>query len=126
MCWHQGVVYVADSPDLWRLRDADGDGIAEVQEKIFTGFGEGTARLNVQALVNSLTPGPDGRIYGTAAANGGVPRRSDAPAGSGISVRGRDFSFDPDTLEFRAEPGGRLHRSGAAGGDDAELGSFMD
>ena len=106
VCWHQGVVYVAASPDLWRLRDADGDGIAEVQEKIFTGFGEGTARLNVQALVNSLTPGPDGRIYGAAAANGGVVRRPDAPAGSGVSVRGRDFSFDPATLDFREEPGG--------------------
>ncbi len=106
VCWHKGSVYVAAAPDLWRLRDADGDGVAEVREIIFTGFGEGAARLNVQALFNSLTPGPDGRIYGAAAANGGLIRRPDAPAGSGISVRGRDFSFDPDTLDFRAEPGG--------------------
>ena len=104
--WHKGAVYVAASPDLWRLRDEDRDGIAEVREKIFTGFGDGAVRLNVQALVNSLTVGPDGRIYGSAAANGGIVRLPGAPVGSGISVRGKDFSFDPGTLDFRAEPGG--------------------
>ena len=106
VCWHQGFVYVAASPDLWRLRDADGDGVAEIREVILTGFGDGMEKLNVQALFNSLTPGPDGRIYGAAAANGGMVRRPDAPAHSALSVRGRDFSFDPVTLDLRAETGG--------------------
>lgn len=103
---YKGAVYVAATPDLWRLRDRDGDGVADLREVIFTGFGEGTERLNVQALFNSLTPGPDGRIYGAAAANGGNIRRPEAAAGTGISARGKDFSFNPDTLDFRAEPGG--------------------
>lgn len=104
---YRGAVYVAATPDLWRLRDTDGDGVADVKEVIFTGFGEGTQRLNVQALFNSLTVGPDGRIHGAAAANGGNVHRPGASAGQGsVSVRGADFSFDPETLDFRAEPGG--------------------
>ncbi|MES2707892.1 MAG: PVC-type heme-binding CxxCH protein [Verrucomicrobiota bacterium] len=100
------AVYVAATPDIWRLRDTDGDGVADAREVIFTGFGDGMERLNVQALVNSLTLGPDGRIYGATAPNGGSVRRPGAPEGQGVSVRGRDFSFDPDTLDFRTEPGG--------------------
>ncbi|MDB6135906.1 MAG: hypothetical protein JWM59_4149 [Verrucomicrobiales bacterium] len=105
LCW-QEAVYVAATPDIWRLRDADGDGLMEEREVIFTGFGDGMGRLNVQALVNSLASGPDGRIYGATAPNGGLIRRPGTPEGQGISVRGRDFSFDPKTLNFRAEPGG--------------------
>ncbi len=106
VCWHKDRIYVTASPDIWCLQDTDDDGVADVTERIFTGFAEGMAKPNVQALLNSLTPGPDGRIYAAAAANGGTVRRANAPAGSGISLRGRDFSFDPDTLDFRAEPGG--------------------
>src|SRR5690606_19133263 len=48
-CWNGGV-FVAAAPDLWFCKDTDGDGRADVQEKIFTGFG----RSNVQGLVNTL------------------------------------------------------------------------
>ena len=43
----KGGVFVAAAPDLWYFKDTDGDGEAEVREKLFTGFGfrndEGTA-----------------------------------------------------------------------------------
>lgn len=45
------------------LEDKDGDGRAEVREKVFTGFGSGLERLNGQALMNSPQWGQDNRIH---------------------------------------------------------------
>ena len=69
-CWNGGV-FVAAAPDLWFCKDTDGDGRAEVQEKIFTGFGRG----NVQGLVNTLLWGPDNRIHGATSSGGAELRR---------------------------------------------------
>lgn len=103
-CWDGGV-FVAATPDIHYFKDTDGDGVADEKKVVFTGFGEGAARLNVQALVNSLQWGPDNRIWGATAGNGGAIRRPDQPASEAVSVRGADFSFDPKTLDFRAENG---------------------
>lgn len=94
-CW-KGGVFVAASPDIHYARDTDGDGVADERRVVLSGFGEGRA-LNVQALVNSLTFGPDNRIWGAAAANGGVVK--------GVNLNGADFSFDPEKLDIRAETG---------------------
>jgi quinoprotein glucose dehydrogenase len=58
---HEGDVYYANVPDLWRLRDEDGDGKAEVQERMSTGYGVRTS-LSGHDL-HGLTWGPDGKIY---------------------------------------------------------------
>lgn len=105
---HNGGVFVGATPDVWFAKDTDGDGVADEKRVVFTGFGEGAPRLNVQALFNSFTRGPDGRVYGATAANGGRVRKVDAdgrPAEEAVNVNGADFSFDPDTLDFRAESG---------------------
>jgi len=52
---------------------------------------------------------PDNRIHGSASSNGGQITRPDAPDQKPVSVSGRDFSFDPRTLELRAESGGAQH-----------------
>ena len=105
-CWDGGV-FVAASPDIWFVRDTDGDGVADERRVVFTGFGAGREKLNVQALVNSLTWGPDNRIHGATAGNGGLIHRirDGQPAGDPVNVTGADFSFDPVTLDFRAESG---------------------
>lgn len=103
-CWDGGV-FVAATPDIHYFKDTDGDGVADEKKVVFTGFGEGAARLNVQALVNSLQWGPDNRIWGATAGNGGIIRRPDQPASEAIPVRGTDFSFDPRTLDLRPENG---------------------
>src|SRR5262249_45648074 len=36
---YQGDVFVTVYPDLWRLRDRDGDGVADEKESLFRGFG---------------------------------------------------------------------------------------
>lgn len=123
-CWDGGV-FVAATPDLLFAKDTDGDGRADVRETVFTGFAGDTPpeRLNVQTLVNSLQWGPGARLHGATGPGGGRVRLADTPftrawrAAAGVTappppaldLDGRDFSFDPRTLGFRAEPGGGQH-----------------
>ncbi|MBC8326032.1 MAG: c-type cytochrome [Verrucomicrobia subdivision 3 bacterium] len=101
-----GGVYVGVTPDLFFFKDTDGDGVSDTQKKIFTGFGK--ARLNVQGIFNSLRWGLDNRIHGATAHNGGDITQPGTD-GKPVSLRGRDFSFDPRTREFRAESSTAQH-----------------
>ena len=102
-CW-KGGLFVAASPDILYLEDQDGDGVAEKRTVVFSGFGAGLNRLNMQALVNGLQWGPDGRIYGSTASNGGLVKARD-PKAKVLNLRGSDFSFDPHSLDLRPESG---------------------
>lgn len=57
----RGEIYVTNIPHLWKLRDADNDGKAEVREKLSTGYGVRTALLGHD--LHGLTWGPDGKLY---------------------------------------------------------------
>ncbi|MDE0595703.1 MAG: hypothetical protein OSB65_10700 [Roseibacillus sp.] len=103
VCW-KGGLFVAASPDILYLEDRDGDGVAEKRTVVFSGFGAGLNRLNMQALVNGLQWGPDGRIYGSTASNGGLVKARD-PKAKALNLRGSDFSFDPHSLDLRPESG---------------------
>jgi len=126
-CWRGGV-FIGATPDLLYAKDTDGDGVADVREPVFTGFAGdytpfATNKLNVQALLNSFHWGVDQRIHGATSMSGGAVRLVDSeftrawragqgllpPGATAVSLRGRDFSFDPRTLELRAEPGGGQH-----------------
>lgn len=48
-------------PDLWRLSDADGDGVAEARERHSTGYGVRVALLGHDS--HGLAIGHDGRLY---------------------------------------------------------------
>lgn len=98
ICWDGGV-FVLAPPKLWYFKDADGDGVADERRVIFNGFN----RDNVQAIANNLKWGLDGRIYGAGGRNPSVLTRD----GKELLKLGRvDFSFDPRTLDLRAETGG--------------------
>lgn len=103
VCWKGGVL-VSASPEILYLGDRDGDGVSDEKRVVFTGFGAGLKRLNMQALVNGLQWGPDGRIHGSTASNGGLVKAND-PKAKSLSLRGSDFSFDPELLDLRAESG---------------------
>lgn len=128
-CWNGGV-FLGATPDLIYAKDTDGDGVADMREVVFTGFASSyapyaTNQLNVQALLNSFQWGIDQRIHGATSVSGGKVRRNESPfvrhwreqAGIApaateneeINLSGRDFSFDPRTLQLRAEPGGGQH-----------------
>lgn len=98
--WNGGVLVTA-APDLWFLKDTDGDGVADERRVLFTGFGTG----NQQLRVNGLYWGLDGWVYGANGRSDGEIRPggdSNAPA---VSLRGRDFRFRPDTGEFETLAG---------------------
>ncbi|MCX6851248.1 MAG: c-type cytochrome [Verrucomicrobia bacterium] len=107
LTWANGGLYVGATPDIWRFEDKDGDGKAEVREKVFTGFGSGLKILNVQGLMNSFQWGQDNRIHVLAGGgNRGVITCMKRPDDKGVELGGKDFWFDPLTLEFDLEGGG--------------------
>ncbi len=107
LVWANGGLYVGATPDIWRFKDKDGDGKAEVREKVFTGFGTGLKILNVQGLMNSFQWGQDNRIHVLAGGgNRGVITCLKRPDDKGVELGGKDFWFDPLTLEFGLEGGG--------------------
>ena len=55
------ALWVTCIPNVWRFIDRDGDGVAEVREKLFTGFGVKTSLRGHD--MHGLVQGPDGRIY---------------------------------------------------------------
>src|SRR4051812_41981441 len=100
-CWDGGV-FVGDAPDVWYLKDTDGDGVADVKRKVFTGFGIS----NVQGLLNTFLWHFDNRIHGSASSNGGEVRRADPAGGERGSGRGGGFSFCPPAPPFPGGGGG--------------------
>lgn len=105
LCYDGGVLVCA-APDILYLKDTDGDGAADLRRVVFTGF----SRANVQGLLNSLRWSVDNRVHG-ATSSSGAPRvtRPDDPAFTAVNLSGRDFSFDPRSLDLRPETGVLQH-----------------
>ena len=108
---YDGGLFVAAAPDFYFFRDTNGDGKADVRKVVFRGF----ERSNVQGLVNSLQWGLDNRIHGATSSSGASIvkgpdhpqyRENDNPP---LALRGRDFAFNPRTLEMQATSGGAQH-----------------
>ena len=104
VCWGGGV-FVGAAPDIYYLKDHDGDGKADERRRVFTGF----ERSNVQGLFNSFQWTLDNRIHGATSLSGGKVRRADDPNSPVVDLGGRDFSFDPKRLDLRPESGGAQH-----------------
>jgi putative membrane-bound dehydrogenase-like protein len=92
----KGGVFVTAPPDIWYLKDTNGDGKADLRQKVYTGFGI----QNQQAMVNNLAWGLDHLIYGAASGNGGTIRPAESPNSGGVSVDHCDFRFDPVAGSF--------------------------
>lgn len=96
--WNGGMLVTA-APDLWFLKDTDGDGKADERRVLFTGFGTG----NQQLRANGLFWGIDGWIYGANGRSDGEIRRPGSD--ERWSLRGRDFRFQPGTGRFETLAG---------------------
>ncbi|MBL9121719.1 MAG: c-type cytochrome [Phycisphaerae bacterium] len=57
----EGEVWYTNIPNLWRLIDRDGDGVAEVKDKVYSGFGVRVALRGHD--MHGLAWGPDGKLY---------------------------------------------------------------
>ncbi len=99
MPWRNGVL-ITRAPDILYAEDGDGDGKADRVEVLFTGFVPG----NPQHRVNGFEFGLDGLVYGANGDSGGTIRVPGSTA-AGVSIRGRDFRFDPDSKRFELESG---------------------
>lgn len=99
----RGGVFVAAAPDIWYLKDHDGDGKADRRDRVFTGFGT----QNQQGTVNNLAWSLDNRIYGSASGNSGQIRRGEHSQEEPLDLGGHDFRFDPSSLGFEAVSGHR-------------------
>lgn len=89
-----GGVYVAQSTDLLFLKDTDGDGKADVRQRVLSGFGTEDTHHNL----HTLRWGPDGRLY----MNQSVYTRTDAETPHGV-VRlraGGGFRVDTKRLDM--------------------------
>jgi putative membrane-bound dehydrogenase-like protein len=108
---YDGGVFIGNAPDILYCKDTDGDGVADERRVVFTGFGRG----NVQGLLNSFQWGLDQRIHGATSSAGGTitkpqtVRGRETRAQQPLELRGRDFAFDPKTLEMTATTGGGQH-----------------
>ena len=57
----KGDVYFTCIPDVWKLKDTNNDGVADVKQSLSTGYGVHVALLGHD--LHGLKMGPDGRLY---------------------------------------------------------------
>jgi putative membrane-bound dehydrogenase-like protein len=57
--WHNGAIYTAAAPSLWRLEDTDGDGSADRRLQLATGW----PLTGIADELHGPDVGPDGRVY---------------------------------------------------------------
>ncbi|HEY7119558.1 MAG TPA: PVC-type heme-binding CxxCH protein [Tepidisphaeraceae bacterium] len=106
LAWRDGVIVTA-APDVFFARDADGDGKADQQDVLYTGFKPG----NPQLRVNGLRWGLDNWLYlANGWSNGVVTSKK---TGKTLDVKGHDLRIHPDTGEMELVSGvsqfGREH-----------------
>lgn len=91
---YEGTVFLACIPKIYALRDADGDGKADVRNVIQDGFGVHVS-LSGHDL-NGFVLGGDGRIYGTMGDRGF----------HGTTREGRTYDLPDEGFVFRFDPDG--------------------
>lgn len=90
-----GEVWFANIPHLWKLKDRDGDGVAEGRESLHHGYGVRVGFLGHD--LHGLIMGPDGRLYFTV-----------GDRGASVVTREGGRLETPDTgAVFRCDPDGR-------------------
>lgn len=114
LAFWKGGVFVAATPDIWYLKDTDGDHIADIRRKVFTGF----RKFNVQAVMNNLKWSLDNHIVGAGSSNGGTLSHLDRPDQKPLVLGRDDFQFDPRNEHLQLISGGA--RFGNTSNDQGE------
>lgn len=100
MPWKGGLLVTA-APHIYYMKDLDGDGKADTEEKLFSGFFEN----NSEAQITNLRLGVDNWIY---AANNGQRSEvtyTEKPEAPALNLQGTDFRFRLDKNKFEKESG---------------------
>ncbi len=99
--WHDGALYVASPPNIWRLEDTDNDGVADRREILVSQFGYTGNAASVHGCFN----GPDGRIYWCDGRHGHEFRDKEGNVTSKLAGS-YIFSCLPDGSDIRIHSGG--------------------
>jgi quinoprotein glucose dehydrogenase len=89
-----GNVWYANIPNLWLLRDTNGDGVADIQKSLHYGFGVRVGFLGHD--LHGIHFGPDGKIYFIIGDRGSNIRTAD----------GRNVGYPDAGCVFRCNPDG--------------------
>ena len=101
--WHDGALYVASPPNIWRLEDTDDDGVADKRDIVVDSFGyTGNA-----ASIHGCFFSPTGRMYWCDGYHGHEFTDDD---GNVVSKRKGSYIFScwPDGSDVRIHCGGGM------------------
>lgn len=102
--WHDGALYVASAPSIWRLEDRDDDGKADSRVAIATGFkSAGNA-----ADVHGPFLHPNGRLYWSHGRNGHEVYQNNGGPLVSKGFGARIWSCRPDGSDIRVHAGGGM------------------
>lgn len=99
LVYRDGEIWFAQSPQIWRLRDSVGDGVADKRRSILYGIG---ARLggSGKPMVSSMEIGPDGLLYFAVGDRGidrdSIRRINGIPSGIDLTRTGAVYSCELD------------------------------
>ena len=102
--WHDGALYVASAPSIWRLEDKDGDGRAETRTEIATGF-KSTGNA---ADVHGPFLHPNGRLYWCHGRKGHEVYQNGGGALVSKALGARIWSVRPDGTDIQVHAGGGM------------------
>lgn len=105
---YQDGAIVYSIPNLWRLRDTDGDGKCDTREVLYSGFGH----KDTHGMVNGLVMGFDGWVY----CNHGFANDSVVKGKDGSEVRmnsGNVFRVRPDGSRVEMVAKGQVNPFGS-------------
>ncbi|MEW6306122.1 MAG: PVC-type heme-binding CxxCH protein [Verrucomicrobiota bacterium] len=101
MPWRGGL-FVTCAPDVYYLKDTDGDGKADVRKVVLTGY---MTNSTTQLRVSHPTLGLDGWVYVTAGLTGGKVISPEHPYRTPVQFTKSDSRFNPDNLEIETVAG---------------------
>jgi putative heme-binding domain-containing protein len=100
--WHDGAVFAASAPSLWRLQDTTGKGVADQRKELVTKFGF----IGNAADIHGPFLGPDGWLYWTDGRHGHEIIGPDGHVLKGEAAR--VFRCRPDGHDVEAVCGGGM------------------
>jgi putative membrane-bound dehydrogenase-like protein len=87
MAWHNGALYVSHMPFLTIIKDADGDGKAELRENLFKDLGPTNNQGLNDHIVSGIQFGIDGWLY-ISVGDKGVPGATRPEDGQKVQLKG--------------------------------------
>jgi putative membrane-bound dehydrogenase-like protein len=98
----KGGIFVTCAPDIYYMKDTDGDGIADIRQVVLTGFSD---NRTAQIRVSHPTLGLDGKVYVTSGLNSGKITSPLHPERPAVTFSASDGRFDPETFVFETTGG---------------------